>query len=52
MSPAEFYTPHDIAPDGRFIMARQLQPPQDAVAQAPLIVTENWIAEVRSRLQR
>jgi Tol biopolymer transport system component len=51
MSSTEFYTPYDVAPDGRFIMARQLDAPRDAIEGAPLIVVENWIEEVRAMMR-
>jgi serine/threonine-protein kinase len=51
MTSREYYTPFDVAPDGRFIMARQLDPPEDALAQAPLIVAENWLAEVAEQMR-
>ena len=42
---SENYTPHDVAPDGRFIMARQV--PLPAGLEAPIVVTENWIEELK-----
>ncbi|HTS89873.1 MAG TPA: protein kinase [Gemmatimonadales bacterium] len=48
MSLTEFYTPFDVAPDGRFIMARSVSQP--GTAQAPLIVVDNWFTELRQRL--
>ncbi len=40
------YTPFDISPDGqRFLMARQVQ--ASDVHIAPLVVTENWFAELK-----
>ncbi len=46
----ENYTPYDVGPDGRFLMARRVQ--SDALRAAPLVVTENWFAELRQRLGR
>jgi serine/threonine-protein kinase len=51
MTSREFYTPYDVAPDGRFIMARRVAPPEDALAQSPLIVVENWASELRERFR-
>ena len=42
-----YYTPFDVGPDGRFIMARRIRPEGDA---PPLIVTEHWFTELRRRL--
>ncbi len=44
----EFYTPHDVAPDGRFIMARSVTPA--TTMQASLIVVENWFEELKEKL--
>jgi serine/threonine-protein kinase len=45
----EFYTPFDISPDGqRFIMARHER--TTARGEAPLIITQNWFAELRRQL--
>ena len=41
----ENYTPHDVAPDGRFIMARRV--PVSEGLEAPMIVVENWIEELK-----
>jgi len=48
MSLTEFYTPFDVAPDGRFLMARSVSQP--GAVQAPLIVVDNWFTELRQRL--
>jgi Tol biopolymer transport system component len=46
----EFYTPYDISPDGqRFIMARRIR--NNAMQEAPLVVTENWFDELRTQLR-
>ncbi len=44
----EFYTPHDVARDGRFVMARSLTP--RSTIEAPLIVVENWFEELKENL--
>jgi eukaryotic-like serine/threonine-protein kinase len=44
----EFYTPYDVAPDGRFIMAKGITPP--STVTAPLIVVDNWFTELRQKL--
>ncbi|MBK8006003.1 MAG: PD40 domain-containing protein [Gemmatimonadetes bacterium] len=48
MSQSEFYTPYDVAADGRFLMARLVTP--TASAELPLIVVEGWLAELRQKL--
>ena len=45
-----FYTPWDVAPDGRFIFARSREGGRDR--RAPLIVIENWMEEVKARVPR
>jgi serine/threonine-protein kinase len=50
MTPTEFYTPFDVAPDGRFIMAR-IQT-AGATFSAPLIVVDNWFEELQQRLRQ
>jgi serine/threonine-protein kinase len=47
MTPTEFYTPFDVGPDGRFIMARSETPA--AIFDAPLVVVDNWFEELRQR---
>ncbi len=44
-----FYTPWDVAADGRFIMARARRP---AGITLTVGVTENWFAELRARTKR
>ena len=44
----EFYTPYDIGPDGRFIMARSVTPP--STVEAPLIVVENFFEELKAKV--
>jgi len=43
-----FYTPWDVAPDGRFIMARLRRAENDA---STVVVAENWLTELRSRMK-
>jgi serine/threonine-protein kinase len=50
MTGAEFYTPFDVAPDGRFIMARSIARASDL--QQPLVVVENWFEELRRKVGR
>ncbi len=45
---SQFYTPWDIAPDGRFIMARSMTAATQI--EAPLIVVENWFEELKELL--
>ena len=44
-----YYTPWDIAPDGRFLMLRPAG--TGDAASAPLIVVENWTSEVKRKLR-
>jgi eukaryotic-like serine/threonine-protein kinase len=44
----EFYTPYDVAPDGRFLMARGVVAMSNT--RAPLIVVDNWFQELRARV--
>jgi protease II len=46
---ADFYTPWDVAADGRFIMVRSVAAASQI--EAPLIVVENWFEELRARLE-
>ncbi|MEP7326918.1 MAG: protein kinase [Gemmatimonadota bacterium] len=50
MTSTEFYTPFDVAPDGRFIMARALTAASEL--ESPLIVVENWFEELRQKVGR
>ena len=50
MTPNEYYTPFDVASDGRFIMARQVT--EAASLEAPLIVVDNWFEELRQKVGR
>jgi serine/threonine protein kinase/Tol biopolymer transport system component len=45
----DFYTPYDVGPDGRFIMARSVTPRSSV--QAPLIVVENWFEELKQKVR-
>jgi eukaryotic-like serine/threonine-protein kinase len=47
MTPTEFYTPFDVAADGRFIMGRSQTKP--VAFDAPLVVVDNWFEELRQR---
>jgi serine/threonine-protein kinase len=44
-----YYTPFDVGPDGRFIMARRVRSDGEA---PPLIVVENWFTELRQKLRQ
>ena len=50
MTLAEFYTPFDVAPDGRFIMGRSDTHP--VAFDAPLVVVDNWFEELKQRTAR
>jgi Tol biopolymer transport system component len=41
--PGENYTPYDVGPDGRFIMARRIRSTE---VPAPLLVAEGWAGEI------
>ena len=43
-SGSRFYTPWDVAPDGRFIMTRAVGSADQA--RLPLVVVENWVDDV------
>jgi eukaryotic-like serine/threonine-protein kinase len=47
--PYDNYTPFDVAPDGRFIMARDVSSAEKV--EAPLIVVDHWFTELRIRLE-
>ena len=47
---AQYYTPWDVGPDGRFIMVRSVNAARDA--SAPLIVVENRLEELKAKLGR
>jgi Tol biopolymer transport system component len=49
LAPYDNYTPFDVAPDGRFIMARATS--SEARFEAPLIVVDHWFTELRARLK-
>jgi eukaryotic-like serine/threonine-protein kinase len=46
-----YYTPWDVAPDGRFLMARRVDQGPGAPAQT-YVVVENFSAELKARLRR
>ncbi|HWH04456.1 MAG TPA: protein kinase [Gemmatimonadales bacterium] len=46
---SRYYTPWDVAPDGRFIMTRAMGSRE--AQQSPLIVVENWVDEVRRKMK-
>ena len=45
LTPGENYTPFDVGPDGRFLMARQVRVALER--PAPLVVVENWLEELK-----
>jgi eukaryotic-like serine/threonine-protein kinase len=45
-----WYTPWDVAPDGRFIMVRSVD--SGALMDSPLIVVENWFEELKRKVAR
>ncbi|HMA23495.1 MAG TPA: hypothetical protein VKP00_05865, partial [Gemmatimonadaceae bacterium] len=45
----DYYTPWDVAADGRFIMARLRR--RQGVAST-VVVAENWLTELKSRMKR
>ena len=45
-----FYTPWDVAPDGRFLMARVVA--GDEAEPARFVIAEHWDTELRERLTR
>lgn len=45
-----FYTPWDVAADGRFIMARARA--GTAGTATSVVVAENWLTELRARMKR
>ena len=50
MTSTEYYTPFDVAADGRFIMARQVTP--SSALELPLIVVDNWFEELKRKVGR
>jgi serine/threonine-protein kinase len=50
MTATEYYTPFDVAADGRFIMARRVT--QASAEEVPLIVVDNWFEELRLKVGR
>ena len=50
---SDHYTPFDISPDGqRFIMVRSVGSATDRGALRQLILVENWVEELRSKVRR
>jgi Tol biopolymer transport system component len=45
-----YYTPWDVMPDGRFIMARMVKTGEPG--RSVVIVAENWLTELKARLKR
>ena len=43
-----FYTPWDVAPDGRFLMARNRPDSDDAPSR--IVIAEHWLAELQEKL--
>jgi len=43
-----FYTPWDVAPDGRFLMARSV--PVAGGEQSRIVIAENWFTELKAKL--
>jgi serine/threonine-protein kinase len=48
---SSYYTPWDVAADGRFIMARLLSSSRGG-DEAPVIVVENWFEELKAKAGR
>jgi serine/threonine-protein kinase len=46
----DFYTPFDIGPDGRFLMAKRVR--SATVNDEPLILVDNWFTELRRKTAR
>jgi len=44
-----YYTPWDVAADGRFIMARLRR---RGTGSSTVVITENWLTELKSRMKR
>ncbi|MEO8227363.1 MAG: protein kinase [Gemmatimonadota bacterium] len=50
LAESDYYAPYDISPDGRrFLMARLIE--ADSTEVLPLMVVDNWVTELRGRLQ-
>jgi serine/threonine-protein kinase len=50
MTRNEYYTPFDVAPDGRFLMARIVR--RATALDLPLVVVENWFEELKRKVGR
>jgi len=46
----DYYTPWDVAADGRFIMARVRRP--EGGASTTIVVAENWLTELKARVKK
>jgi len=47
-----YYTPWDIAADGRFLLEREANPSRAEGLTAPLIIIENWFTELNATVRR
>jgi serine/threonine-protein kinase len=47
---ANYYSPWDVGPDGRFVMVRSTD--TGAGTGRPLVVVENWLEEVKAKVDR
>ena len=45
-----YYTPWDVAPDGRFIMARALR--SSGANATTVVIAENWLQELKARMKK
>ena len=45
-----FYTPWDVAADGRFIMARARR--TNGASATTVVVAENWLTELKAKLKQ
>jgi serine/threonine-protein kinase len=46
-----FYTPWDVAADGRFIMVRSLRSAATGTSSAVTVIAENWLQELKARVK-
>ena len=46
----QWYTPWDVGPDGRFLMVRSVDGSRRNAT--PLIVVENWLEELKTKVRR
>jgi hypothetical protein len=47
---AQWYTPWDVGPDGRFLMVRSVDGSRRNAT--PMIVVENWLEELKAAVRR